>query len=359
MKITFIVPTLNFTGGLRVIAIYAEYLSKFGHHVTVITPGKKTPSLFEKLKAFLKRKKWDGDKHFSTIHFDSISTIDLKILEKSRPVDANDVPDSDIVIATWWATANWVNEYPASKGKKVYFMQDYGGVPWQPLDKIQETWMLPFHIITISQWLKSLIVDFKLSDSNITLIPNGVDLSLFHAPRRNKNKFPTIGFLYTGAPQKGIELMTDAYLKAKEHIPSLRLHIFGSMELSEIIKKSPDVTYYQKIDDAKVVEVYSSCDAWLFGSVREGFGLPILEAMACRTPVIATKAGAAEELVSKDSGALLATRSVDEMASEILKIVNLDNEAWQKLSDGAYAVAEKKSWEICARQFDRTLQKLK
>lgn len=357
MRITFVVPTLNFNGGLRVIAVYADYLSRFGHDVTVVSPGKPTPTVKQRIKSFIKRQPWDGDKNFSTVYFDSLD-INLKILDKSRPVMASDLPDADIVIATWWETAHWVNAMPMRTGKKVYFMQDYGCVPGQPLKEIQDTWLLPFYIITISKWLMKLIEGHTKNAKDVTLVSNGIDLSVFKTPERNKSHQPTVGFLYTDAPQKGAKLMLSAFIKAKETVQDLRLVMFGSKELPSDIENITDVTYHRKVSDEEIVNIYTSCDVWLFGSKREGFGLPILEAMACRTPVIATNAGAAEELVNRSSGALLTSDRVDEMASKIVEIVTLNNESWMDLSAGAYSVAEKHSWQTAASKFENTLQGL-
>ncbi|MBL4744191.1 MAG: glycosyltransferase family 4 protein [Cycloclasticus sp.] len=354
MKITFIAPTLNFKGGLRVIATYADYLSRFGHDVTVVSPGKRTPNVKNKIKSFIKRTPWDEGRHFSTIYFDSLD-IKLIILDKFRPVEEDDVPNGDVVIATWWETAHWVNKFSEIKGRKFYFMQDYGDVPGQPIDKIQETWMLPFHIITISQWLMNLVESHKQNDELLTLVVNGIELSVFNTKKRDKQKSPTVGFLYTDVPQKGIDLMFSSFLKVKETLPELRLIMFGSKDLPPKLQNFKDVTYYQKLPDKDIVKVYAACDAWLFGSEREGFGLPILEAMACRTPVISTNAGAAPDLVTSKSGVLLTSHSIDEMSKEILAIVNLDNNSWKTLSDGARQVAETYTWEIASRKFENAL----
>lgn len=357
MKITFVVPTLNFTGGLRVIAIYADYLRRFGNDVTVVSPGIPKPTYTQSIKSFIKRKPWKGADGFSSIYFDSLD-INLKLLDESRKIENSDLPDSDVVIATWWETALWVNDVSERKGKKVYFMQDYGDASSQPLDEIQRTWLLPFHIITISQWLKSLIVDYKKHSNDLTLISNGIDLGLFSGPERDKNTLPTIGFLYTDVVQKGADLAIQAFLKAKLLIPELRLIMFGSKDLPEKYSVISDLTYHQKLSDDKVASVYASCDAWIFASKREGFGLPILEAMASRTPVIATKAGASEELVNHSSGILLDSYNVGEMADAIVEIMNLDNDSWKQLSNGAYEVAKSRSWSVVAKKFENTLQLL-
>ena len=65
-----------------------------------------------------------------------------------------------------------------------------------------------------------------------------------------------------------------------------------------------DTEFHLRPPQDRIRDIYSKCDAWLFGSRSEGFGLPILEAMACRTPVIGTPAGAAPELLGDGRGIL-------------------------------------------------------
>lgn len=356
MRITFVLPTVNMSGGIRVISIYAKALRDMGHEVVLVSPPPQTLSLKYKIKSLIKYKQWPSKKTMAS-HLNGLN-LDHRILESWRPVNDNDLPDADIIIATWWETAIWVNELSEKKGKKVYFMQDYGEVPGQPLKNIQDTWMLPFYIITISQWLMALIVAYKGDEKHLTLVQNGIELDSFYTKKRDKNIIPTVGFLYTEAPQKGANLMFSAYIKAKQKIPDLRLMIFGGEPLPEHMKHHADVTYLQNASDEEIVKVYSSCDAWLFGSTREGFGLPILEAMACRTPVIATNAGAALDLVGPEVGALLKTYHADEMASQIVEIVSKNNASWEKLSEGAYAEAKKHSWSIATKEFDETLKRI-
>lgn len=64
-------------------------------------------------------------------------------------------------------------------------------------------------------------------------------------------------------------------------------------------------------------DFYSKCDAWLFGSRSQGFGVPILEAMACRTPVIGNPTGAASELLSEGAGMLVEPEEPSDMARAI------------------------------------------
>jgi glycosyltransferase involved in cell wall biosynthesis len=87
----------------------------------------------------------------------------------------------------------------------------------------------------------------------------------------------------------------------------------------------------------------------------EGFGLPILEAMACRTPVIATPAGAAPELLKNGGGILLVNHDPDPMAHAIQTLCTLGVDQWQHISEQAYQIACHCSWEDATQRFEAAL----
>src|SRR5215470_14145425 len=114
MRITFILPTVDMSGGMRVIAIYAQHLVQMGHVIHIISPPPPTFPLLHKLKSLLKGTGWP-DNSVPKSHFDG-SELNHHVLDRWRPVVDDDVPDGDVVIATWWETAEWVNVLGRSKG---------------------------------------------------------------------------------------------------------------------------------------------------------------------------------------------------------------------------------------------------
>jgi glycosyltransferase involved in cell wall biosynthesis len=97
-------------------------------------------------------------------------------------------------------------------------------------------------------------------------------------------------------------------------------------------------------------ERYSECDAWLFGSRLDSFGLPMLEAMACRTPVIAVPVGAAQDLMAGGGGVLVPKESPSAMASALVEMCTRPEAQWQQYSDRAYATAQGYSWRDATRR---------
>ena len=98
----------------------------------------------------------------------------------------------------------------------------------------------------------------------------------------------------------------------------------------------------------ELASIYTRCDAWLFGSRIDSFGLPILEAMACRTPVIAVPIGAAPDLLADGIGVLVAKESPEEMAAAIVAMCRQSTSDWRQHSDRAYLKAHAYSWNDAA-----------
>jgi glycosyltransferase involved in cell wall biosynthesis len=120
----------------------------------------------------------------------------------------------------------------------------------------------------------------------------------------------------------------------------------------------PDwMTFRARIPDGELKNVYGGCDVWLFPPRKEGYGLPILEAMACRTPVIATPAGAAPELIAAHGGGSLVPHDDPAaMAAEIVRICSLADNDWRRLSDAAYATVTGYSWADATERFENALK---
>ena len=240
-----------------------------------------------------------------------------------------DVPDGDIVIATWWTTAEDAAKLSPAKGRKVYFLQHYEIHHGLPKERVKETWRLPFAKIVVSDWLKN-IAENEFGDTAVTVVPNGVDLQLFSSPPRGRQSRPTVGTMYSaGTPFKGTDIVLDAFEIARKRMPGLNLVSFGSQTPNSDVPLPRDAEFHLRPPQARIRDIYGKCDVWLFGSRSEGFGLPILEAMACRTPVIGTPAGAAPELLADGRGIVVPPEDPVAMAEAIIDFFTMTEEQWR------------------------------
>ncbi|MBI4718387.1 MAG: glycosyltransferase family 4 protein [Planctomycetes bacterium] len=354
MVITFVLPNANRLGGTRVIAIYAERLQRRGHTVHVVSTPRRPRRLRHRLKALVRSGSWERPHVREPSYFDELP-VDHRVIDRWRPVTDADVPDADVVVATWWETAPWVAALSSRKGAKAYFVQDYGAHEGQPLDGVAETWRLPLHKLVISKWLLEL-VSAKSGDVNLAYVPNSVDTTQFHATPRGKQPCPAVGLMYSTRPQKRCELALEAVQLAREHVPRLRLVAFGHEEPPPGGIPPEATEFHRDAPEEELRSIYASCDAWLFSSRLEGFGLPILEAMACRTPVIATPAGAAPELVAGGGGILVEKDGAVPMAAAIRNIAAMSEAQWRAMSDAAYATATSYSWDDATDRFEEALR---
>jgi glycosyltransferase involved in cell wall biosynthesis len=342
MRITFVLPHAGLSGGIRVIAIYAEKLQQRGHDVFVVSQPLPQPSLKQKIKSWLKGNS-DTKPNQSQSHFDGIK-VNHKVLETCRPVVDDDVPSADVIIATWWKTAHWVAKLSPEKGKKFYFIQHHETHPYFPIEEVKASYRLPLQKIVIAEWLKKIMAE-EYNDRNVNLIMNSVDLNQFYAPQREKPQIPTFGLMYSSKSWKGTDISLQAIEIANQSIPDLKIIAFGAEKIQNDLPLPDNATYYYRPPQEKLREIYSACNGWLFCSRVEGFGLPILEAMACRTPVIATPAGAAPELVGNGEGILLNSYYPKEIAKAIIKFAHLSKKHWLTYSEKSYQTATSYSWD--------------
>jgi glycosyltransferase involved in cell wall biosynthesis len=354
VKITFVLAQADLSGGVRVVSIYAERLKRRGHEVLIVARPSRAPTLREKARSALTGRALPAAARTGPSHLDDLD-VDVHFIDAHRPMRPGDVPESDVVIATWWETAEWVEAMPESKGAKAYFLQHYEVHAGQPVARVERTWRAPMHKITISQWLVDLARD-HFGDTSVSLVPNSVDLQQFSAPPRGKQAVPTVGVMYSVVPFKACEVSLKAVELASRVVPKLRLVAFGTSDPAPEMPMPAGSEFRKQPPQEVLREIYGKCDAWLFSSRSEGFGLPLLEAMACRTPVIATPAGAAPDVCAGGGGILVPRDDPAAMARAIEKVVAMSDPAWRDMSAKAHATASRYTWEDATTLFEAALR---
>jgi len=355
LRITFVLPFASLAGGIRVAAAYARHLTEAGHEVWVVSTPQRVRGhpvkarLIEsclRLTGRLERKE--------TPLFDFLGKRHV-VLERSRDVMARDLPDADAVIATWWQTAPAVAALPPEKGTKFYLLQDYETFSNQPVNAVADTYRLPLRKIAVSSYIKTCLVEnHGIPEQAITVIPNAVDTCQFDAPVRSRTLPPSVGFLYHRHPRKRVALAIEAVKLAHARRPDLRVVVFGRREHDPDMELPGWVEYHSSPPQETIPRIYASADMWLFPSRSEGFGLPILEAMACRTPVLAAPAGAAPDLIDGRNGRIL-DETPEAFAEAILDMIDLPEAEWQAMSDAAHRTAQGHGWPEAARRLAEEL----
>lgn len=354
MRITFVLPPPDLSGGIRVIAVYAERLQRRGHNVTLVYPPNRAIPLKRRIGWLLRGRGWVRQPRFHPSHIDGLS-VEKRALETWRPVNAEDVPDADVAIATWWETADWVLGLPACKGAKAYFLQHFEvhELAWAP--HVRRTWTLPLHKIVVAEWLAET-ARREFGDHDVSIVPNSVDTVFFDAQERTKQPAPTVGYMYSVALWKGSDLAAAAVEQARKTLGEVRCIGFGAMEAAAELRLPEGTEYHVRPPQAEIPKLYARADAWLVPSRSEGFGLPILEAMACGTPVIATPTGAAPELLGDGAGILVPHEDPGALAEAIVSICRSSEAEWQRMSGRAYTKARSYTWDDAVLRFEGALE---
>jgi glycosyltransferase involved in cell wall biosynthesis len=355
MRITFIVPTVSLNGGTRVVVIYAQALVRMGHIVRIISQPPQPMPLRRKLKWWIFGNGLLNDRWPPTSHLDG-SGLDHHVLDRCRPVTDVDVPDGDVVIATWWETAEWVTALSPNKGAKVYFIQHHEIFPYLPVERCEATYRMPLHKIVVSRWLQR-VMSARYGDEVVTLVPNSVDRTQFFAPERGKQSTPTVGVLYSTTPSKGLDVSLSALQIVRDKLPDLRTVSFGSYQLNSNFALPKGAEFILRPPQDQIRDLYSQCDVWITASRSEGFNLPAMEAMACRTPVVSTRTGWPEEAVKTSVNGVLV--DIDDrvgFVNAIQWVLSRSDEDWRRLSANAYATVAPSSWQTSAKMFEEALK---
>jgi len=298
---------------------------------------------------------WTSTKHEELSHFDNTG-VPLKIVESHRPITDKDVPDADVVIASWWEMAEWVANLSEIKGAKVYFIQGHAAeFDHLPKERVKATYSLPMYKITISKWLVDLHKT-RYGNADIAFIPNSVDTEQFNAPPRNKQTTPTIGMLYSTLPLKGCDISFKAFYMVAQKFPELCLVAFGTEKPSSQLPLPLNTVYTQSPAQKTIKDIYARCDVWLCGSWSEGFHLPPLEAMACYCPVVSTQVGGSIDIIEEGiNGYLAPLGDSEELANHLIHILSLSNEKWRAMSDAAHVTATQYTWDDATERLEQAL----
>lgn len=354
LKVTFVCPRLNLSGGIKVVRIVSDALVARGHDVTVayLSAPRPWPDPWKVRQMWREVVRRYQASRRPQHH---MSGATARMLPFADPETAGPlIPESDVIIATWWETAEWIQAWGRAKGVPLYYVQHHelhGGPP----ERVAATYRLPMKKICIAHWLQREMAQ-TYGDSNTVLVPNGMEWGRFNSTPRGKASIPTVGFMYGTQPYKGARVAIDALNRMKKEIPNLRAIAFGSKAFTPDVNPPSWLEFEQGPMQSRIPELYRSADVWLLPSTTEGFGLPGLEAMACRCPVVSTKCGGPEDyVIDGKTGYLVDVDDSVAMACRALDVLRMSDADWREMSEAAYATAQGFTWERSIVLFEEAL----
>lgn len=191
------------------------------------------------------------------------------------------------------------------------------------------------HIICISNYVKREVLErLNYKEEEISVIHLGVRHNIFKVYKDSSTAFilPEKFILFVGSiePRKNLKRLLLAYdaldntIKNEYKLVLVGLTGWKNEEIFDLINKNKQNIYYLGyIDDENLAKIYNKADLFVFPSIYEGFGLPVLEAMACGTPVLTSDCSSLPE-VGGDAVEYCDPYNMEEITYKMTKI--LENE---------------------------------
>ena len=220
---------------------------------------------------------------------------------------------------------------------------------FEKLDKLffkklsRKIWRNSKATITNSDGLKELALESS-PKQKIGVIYNGIDVEKFK-PLKAKKKSKKLTLISTGRliKRKGYQYLIPAIKN-----PDIKLQLIGDGNLKKELEQSAkenkaDVEFLGKKSHKEIIKYLQKADVFILPSLNEGMSNSILEAMACRLPIITTNTGGSKELI-KGNGFVIKKRNINELKNAIQKFID-DPKLIKQMGDRSRKLAEKMSWE--------------
>ncbi|MCY3993120.1 MAG: glycosyltransferase family 1 protein [Caldilineaceae bacterium] len=228
------------------------------------------------------------------------------------------------------------------------------------------------HVVAISDAARSdLLTYFSLPASKISVTPLAAGASYRPQPSaeiarvRHQYRLPESFLLYLGInkPHKNLPALIDAYAQtASRHAPPLVIagawdNRYPQPKQHAARRQLADaVRFLGPVDERDLPALYSAATLFVFPSLYEGFGLPVLEAMACGTPVACSNTPGLAE-VAGDAALLFDPLSVTEIRDAMAELID-DSRQRARRAEQGLARASLYSWQATAEATLRCYRQL-
>lgn len=340
----------------------AKSLNKRGHEVVVVT----------------KKANFDDKVHGLNVvriksMFRSSQTLDIPCTEELEKILMDEKPDIvhahhafspislfSISISRRLGVKNVLTNH------SIQFLYDFNYL-WRPSSFL----LFPFKqyigmtnkVIAVSRAAATFISYF--TDKEVEVIPNGVNVNDFTP---NTKEFDGRSVLFVGrfVYRKGLHLLLEAMNKVIERNREAKLTIAGTGYLNSVLKffvKASGLQDHVFIKESpskdELIRLYQESNVFVLPSIfGESFGIVLLEAMASRTPIVATAQGGVGEIVKHmETGLVVRKDKIRGLAEGITKLLE-DEVLSNRLSSKALSKVRKYDWGVIAKRMEEVYEEV-
>ena len=305
--------------------------------------------------------------------------------------------DSWVLCPTYFRNAYDVIELMKDSPVKIVYYTPVNAIPY-PRQFIEQT--AKGHLVMVpTEWCKKVLVEGGMPETKVVVVPHGVDLNIYKPMSADRSKFGmkdvfTFGMVAANTVRKDFPTLIRAFLRVrKKYDCQLYIHtglpptgqgynIQDVISGCKLFEKAAHIdtsnciwipTYLDQTwgtAEDVLAELYNCFDVYCQITKGEGFGIPMLEAMACGKPVLYTDFSSCPEVVGNAGlpikvagligtvyGGFEALTDVDDLTEKMIMMIE-DDELRKKLSRKALKRAKQFTWEKVGDIFEEALQSL-
>jgi glycosyltransferase involved in cell wall biosynthesis len=350
MEIVFPMMGFSVSGGVRALIEHANGLARRGHRVQVLVARpSRGPSFPLDERVELKQ---------ATVRRSVLGELLWLMQEIPKTADA--------VVANYYLTAYPVALATRSRSQNgYYFIQGYE--PWFFVSDSKRrapflqrglatlSYRLPLCQIVVSAWLRKQLPG--RSARGLPIVNDGVDASTFSPnpeAKGNRAMRRTIVTIARSDPGKGLHHFEQAMRIVARAMPDSTL-LLVSQESGLTIDTPMSTATVRPRGDAELANCYNRADVFVFSSLREGFGMPPLEAMACGIPVVTTDCGGVLDYAEDGVNCLVVPVGNPQAMARAVHEILADGKLARRLSEAGIETARRYTWEAMVGKLESIL----
>ena len=217
-------------------------------------------------------------------------------------------------------------------------------------------------IVAVSSSTANDLYGLGINREHVHIIPPACSIAGSKVPLEDRESM-TIACVARMMRYKGLDLALGIFRDLLEKLPSARLELAGSgpheNELRELVTTlglSDRVHFFGRVSDFDKIKLYQSSRVLLNPSIREGYGMSVIEANSFGTPAVGWDVAGMRDSVINGSTGLLAPFPDKEAMSKNLETMLTNDEIWRRLSENSWKWAHGHSWDESAKQFEALVE---
>ncbi|MFH1606893.1 MAG: glycosyltransferase family 4 protein [Nanoarchaeota archaeon] len=244
----------------------------------------------------------------------------------------------------------WIGEWIKNKG---LFTGLFGEI-WERT-ALRKKWD---KIISVSEFTKKELIKRGVSENLIEVVPNGVSLSDYKTIKEKKYSEPGICCIGRLTPKKRVEDIIKAIKIVKKKIPEIKCRIMGTgdelarlKKLCESEKLNDSVEFLGFVEkNEDLIKTLKKSHVYCSASVLEGFGITVIEAMACKVPYVISDIPPFKEISDNGFGGFIfKQKDYKDLAKKIILLLT-DKNTYNEKCFEEEKIVEKYDWEKISKK---------